>query len=129
MIHSKIMLCTTESEYITQSIATQDLLPLCHILIEIHNHSFISLHDTSSLDVIQTPSLPPSKVFKDSNTCIVLSTTETPFKPREKHILIKYHHFHEKVCNGTFEILKISTHENIADIFTKPLRRIKFQYL
>jgi len=75
------------------------------------------------------PSFPPSKVLEDKNACIVLATTKMHIKPRTKHILFKYHHFHDQVHNGTLEILKIGTHENVADIFTKPLGCIEFQYL
>jgi hypothetical protein len=51
------------------------------------------------------------------------------FKPRTKHISIKYHHFHDQIKNGTLEIVKVATNENLADIFTKPLGKQKFQYL
>jgi hypothetical protein len=50
-----------------------------------------------------------------SNWCIFQRWDPT------KHINIKYHHFREHVCLGLIEILPISTSEQLADIFTKPL--------
>jgi hypothetical protein len=45
-------------------------------------------------------------IFEDNNACIVLATTETHFKPRTKHISLKFHHFHDHVRQGTVEIIK-----------------------
>jgi hypothetical protein len=123
-LQSEIALSTTESEYIALSTATQYLLPLRRILQDIKE-----LTNVSIIDRIGVSSLPPFKVFEDNNVCIVLATTEMQLKPRTKHISIKYHHFHYQVKNGTLEIVKVATNENITDIFTKPLGKQKFQHL
>jgi hypothetical protein len=108
-----------ESENIAFSTATRDLLPSRRILQGIEQHSFITLNSYTPSDTIQAPTLPPSKIFEgDNNACIVLATTDMQFKPPTKHISIKFHHFHDNVWNGTLEIIKIGTHENVADIFT-----------
>ncbi len=82
-----------------------------------------------SKDQIGVITLPPSKVFEDNTACITLATTDMQFKLCTKHISIKYDHFHEQVKNGVLEIVKVDTHDNLADIFTKPLGKQKFQYL
>jgi hypothetical protein len=128
-LQRSIVLSTTESKCIALSTATRELLPLCHILIDIHNYSFIQLYSNQLSDTIKMPSFPPSKVFEDNNACIVLASTEVHFKPCTKHTSLKYHHLHDQVCRGTLKNLKIVTNDNIADIFTKPLGRFKFQYL
>jgi hypothetical protein len=125
----EIALSMTECEYIALSTATRELLPLRCILTDVHTHTFIDLHSNKSPDTVKTLNLPPSKIFEDNNACIILATTETHFKPRTKHISLKFHHFHDQVCQGFIEVIKINTNENLADIFTKPLSRIKFQYL
>ena len=51
------------------------------------------------------------------------------FRPRTKHIAIKYHHFREKVQKGIISIEAIDTKEQIADQFTKGLQVGVFQYL
>jgi len=128
-LQSKIALSTTESEYIALSMATSDLLPLRCILTDIEQYSFIQLSQSPTSDMIHASSLPPSKKFEDNNAYIILATTDMQFKPRTKHISIKYHHFHDQIRNGNLEIIKVNTDENIADIFTKPLAKQKFQYL
>ena len=42
-LQSKITLSTTEAEYIALSMATRALLPLWHLLQEIHKHGFVNL--------------------------------------------------------------------------------------
>ncbi|GKF49981.1 gag/pol polyprotein [Tanacetum coccineum] len=43
------------------------------------------------------------------------------FRARTKHVEIDYHFVREKVAQGDLRVQHISTHDQIADIFTKPL--------
>jgi hypothetical protein len=128
-LQSEIALSTTDSEYIALSTATHELLPLCRILMDIHQSKFISTMVKLPSDSIHSTVLPPSKIFENNNACIVLATTEPQFKPRTKHISLKFHHFQDHVRSGILEIIKVDTHEYLADIFTKPLGHLKFQHL
>ena len=47
--------------------------------------------------------------------------------PRSKHFGVKYHWFREKVDGKTIQILPIDTKEQIADIFTKGLKKAEFE--
>jgi hypothetical protein len=107
-LQTEIALSTTESEYIALSTATRELLPLRRILVDIGTYSFISLKATSSSSNSDPYSLPPSKVYEDNTACIVLATTETHFKPRTKHISLKYHHFHDPTKQGHLQIIKVA---------------------
>ena len=69
-----------------------------------------------------------STVFEDNNDALELARTPK-YRPRSKHIAIKYHHFRDHVKNKTIRIEAIHTKEQIADIFTKPLDRQQFEYL
>ena len=40
-------------------------------------------------------------------------------RPWTKHILVKYHHFHEAVRKGVVTVKQVNTNEQIADILTK----------
>ena len=60
------------------------------------------------------------KVFEDNNGALELAN-DPKFRPRTKHIGIKYHHFWDNVKSGKIEVLPIDTNEQIADIFTKAL--------
>lgn len=44
---------------------------------------------------------------------------------RSKHIDVSYHFIREKFRNGLFDLVYIPTDDQIADIFTKPLGKIK----
>jgi hypothetical protein len=108
--------------------AIRELLPLRRLLEEILAHSYIHFPKAST-SIVQTPTLQPSQVYEDNSACIVLATTESTFKPRTKHIALKFHHFQDQVRNGTVQIAKVATDKNWADIFTKPLVKQKFQNL
>ena len=64
------------------------------------------------------------KVFEDNRSCIRVA--ESPkFTPQTKHIAIKYHHFRKHVKtssnkDGFIQIVYCPTHDQLADIFTKP---------
>jgi hypothetical protein len=131
-LQSEIALSTTESEYIALSTATRKLLPLRQVLQDIISHSFIQLpytcRDSISSSTFHSE-IRPSNVYEDNNACIVLAKTESNFKPRTKHISLKFHHFQDKIKDGSLRIVKVDSTQNWADIFTKPLGRIKFEYL
>ncbi|GKD64451.1 gag/pol polyprotein [Tanacetum coccineum] len=51
------------------------------------------------------------------------------FHARIKHVEIDYHFVREKVAQGDLRVQHISTHDQIADIFTKPLPTPRFLFL
>jgi hypothetical protein len=103
-LQSEIALSTTESEYIALSSAIRELLPLRRVLNDILQYTFIHLPSTTN-DTISSSTfhsvLPPSQIFEDNNAYIVLATSEGNFKPRTKHISLKFHHFKDQIVNGT----------------------------
>ena len=50
-----------------------------------------------------------------------------------KHIRVKYHYIREQILFGDLEVNRVRSHDNTADILTKPLNRSDFlrlrQYL
>ncbi|GJV08309.1 copia protein [Tanacetum coccineum] len=48
---------------------------------------------------------------------------------RTKHIEIRHHFLRDNVQKGNISIKKVESEDNIADIFTKPLKREVFNYL
>ena len=42
-------------------------------------------------------SLPPTTIWEDNASCLVLATEDNKYRPRTKHIAVKYHHFRDPV--------------------------------
>ena len=55
------------------------------------------------------------------NSGAVANSKEPRSHKRSKHIERRYHLIREIVTRGDVEVKKISTHDNIADLFTKTL--------
>ena len=50
------------------------------------------------------------------------------FHDNSKHIEIKYHYIRDMVHRGAVKLQYVATKEHIADVLTKPLDRVKFEY-
>ena len=50
------------------------------------------------------------------------------FHDKSKHIKIKYHYIMDMVWRGVLKLHYVATEEHIADLLTKPLARVKFEY-
>ena len=51
------------------------------------------------------------------------------FHDKSKHKETQYHFIHDMVQKGTVELQYISTDDQTADVHTKPLPRMKLEYL
>jgi hypothetical protein len=114
-----IALSSCEAEYISLSESLRDTIPLMNLIHEFKEHGFPV---TSSQPKVYC------KAFEDNSGALELARLPK-IRPRTKHINIKYHHFREYVRLGLIEMLPISTTEQIADIFTKPLAQNAFLHL
>ena len=68
----------------------------------------------------------PTIIHCDNQSCVKLSENLV-FHDKLKHIEIKYHYIKDMVQRKTVHVQYLSTHEQIVDIFTKPLAKIKFE--
>ena len=110
-LQTVIALSCCESEYISLSEALRDTIPLMELVTELQQHGF---------NVISTEPRVYCKAFEDNSGALELARLPK-MRPRTKHINIKYHHFREYVRLGLIKIFPITTDNQIADIFTKPL--------
>jgi hypothetical protein len=69
---------------------------------------------------IPMPQGAPTHVFCD-NESVVKNTTNVESTLNKKHSSIAYHHCHWSVAAGEIILMYISTHENLADCFTKKI--------
>ena len=127
-LQSEIALSTTESEYIALSMASRENLPIRWLIAELHKHSMISTPLDHPFSVTHTSTLEASTVFEDNASCIVLAHSEGT-KVRTKHISLKWHRFKDHICSGDIKVVKIDTNLNWADIFMKPLCKVKHESL
>jgi hypothetical protein len=49
--------------------------------------------------------------------------------PRSKHYAIKYHWFREHIGPRHIQLVKIATDDQLGDLFTKGLTKLKFSWL
>jgi hypothetical protein len=63
----------------------------------------------------------------DNQNCIKLSVNPV-FHDKSKHIGIKYHFIRDVVEKGAVKLHYVATNEQVADVLTKPLSKVKFEY-
>jgi hypothetical protein len=105
--------------------ATRELIYLMNLIEELRNYG---------VDLIKNQPILQCKVFEDNAGAIELAKLPK-LRPRTKHMAIQYHHFRSWTVEGLdgekprIKVEYISTDQQQADIFTKPLPRIQFQTL
>lgn len=102
-----IALSSTEAEYIALSSSVKEVFWLKQLAEEIDNE----LGKTA-------------KVFCDNQGALKLAETEA-FRPRTKHIDIRYHHIRELIEQKVIEIHYLPTEVMIADSLTKEVNSEK----
>ena len=102
---------STEAEYVALSEASNE----CVWLLQLGSEMNISIPT-------------PVTLFEDNQGCIAIA--ENPVHHhRTKHISVKYHISRHLVKNGTTCIQYLNTEVMIADMFTKPLGKVRFPQL
>jgi len=98
---------STESEYVALYEAGTEAVFLSNLLIE------LGFDDAR-----------PVQVNEDNTSVIHMVHGRGSFH-KSKHINIKYHYTKQLIKDGIIEVKYCPTHDNIADIFTKPLDHYK----
>ncbi|KAE8656252.1 Retrovirus-related Pol polyprotein from transposon TNT 1-94 [Hibiscus syriacus] len=108
-LQSVVATSTTEAEYVAATQASKEAIWLKMLLEELgHNQEYVSL-------------------FCDSQSALHLVRNPT-FHSRTKHIRVQYHFIRENVEEGTIDMQKIHTKDNIADFMTKAINADKFTW-
>ena len=108
---SVVSLFTTEAEYISATDATRHTTWLRKLLNDIN----------------MTPS-DPKPHHIDNQSAILIASSKAPTKQR-KYIDIRHHYLQHHAASNTIDLNRIPTDRMLADIFTKPLHRERFQEL
>jgi hypothetical protein len=110
-LQTEIALSSTEAEYIGLSKALRETIPIMNILQEMKNLKY---------NIGITNPKVHCKVFEDNSGALEMAKVHK-FRPRTKHINIKYHHFWSYVNDETISIHPITSEQNPADMLTKGL--------
>jgi len=116
-LQTEIALSSTEAEYIALSTVTREI---------IHLIDFLREAKTNNIQINVENAAIHCKIFEDNSGAIEMAKVPK-MRPRTKHLNIKYHHFRQHVQSGLLSIHAVSTDDQIADIFTKPLNETTFQ--
>ena len=99
---------STEAEYIALSIAISEACWLRKILLDFNLFNLEK----------------PISIFEDNQSAIKLANNPENNR-RLKHLDIRFFFIKEKIDLGLVNIVYIKTEEQIADMFTKPLPKVK----
>ncbi|KAH9794218.1 hypothetical protein KPL71_004820 [Citrus sinensis] len=106
-LQTVVALSTTEAEYMAATQACKEAIWIQRLLEELgYKQEKIS-------------------VYCDSQSALHIARNPT-FHSRTKHIGVQYHFVREVVEDGSVDLQKIHTKENLADVLTKPINADKF---
>ncbi|KAH9647635.1 hypothetical protein KPL70_025262 [Citrus sinensis] len=106
-LQTVVALSTTKAEYMAATQACKEAIWIQRLLEEFgHKQQKIS-------------------VFCDSQSALHIARNPA-FHSRTKHIGVQYHFVREVVEDGSVDLQKIHTKENLADVLTKPIKADKF---
>ena len=104
------------AEYIALSSALRDVIPIIELMDELKDRGY---------ELISTELNFYCKAFEDNSGTLEIARLPK-MHPHTKSINVIYHHFREYVRLGLISIYPISTDDQVADIFTKPLTQNPF---
>ena len=110
-LQTEIALSSTESEYIGISSGLRDVIPIMNTLKEMHSYGVPIASSKSEIFC---------RVFEDNSGALEMAKVHK-YRPRTKHINVKYHHFRDFVTRGEITLHAIGTKEQPADMLTKPV--------
>ena len=106
-----VALSTTEAEYVVAALNCSTMVWIKQMVkdfgMQVDYPIVTHCHNTSTINMSKNPVM----------------------HAKTKHIEIKYHFLREKVANNEVKLDYVSTKEQLADIFTKPLSKDSFEYL
>ena len=112
-LQTEIALSTLHSEYVALSQSLRDLLPTKELLKETISKVGLK-EDRLKFETKCT-------VFEDNAGALQVATSPR-MTPTSKFIAVKYHWFRQHVDSGEISIVKVSSQEQEADMFTKGLQ-------
>ncbi|GKE24273.1 hypothetical protein Tco_1435785 [Tanacetum coccineum] len=127
---SDVALCFGESDLIVKGYSDSDYAVSCG---HVNNRSRIYRAAQANKEAVWLKMLLEElrhkqekiTLFCDNQSALYLARNPT-FHSKTKHIRVQYHFFCEKVKEGTVDMHKIHTNDNVADYLTKAINGDKF---
>ena len=120
-LQTEIAMSTMEAEYVALSQACKDLFPLLDMVKELGHAVGVPVDEHTNMHV---------KIHEDNVGALTLGRLEPKsMTPRSKHYAIKYHWFREQIEPRKINLVKVDTHDQLGDIFTKGLGGVPFRHL
>ena len=110
-LQTEIALSSTESEYIGLSSGLREVIPIMRTLKEMKVNGFPIVNVNSDVHC---------RVFEDNSGALEMAKVHK-YRPRTKHMNVKFHHFRDYVERGEVTLHPIGTDNQPADMLTKPL--------
>ena len=120
-LQGEIAQSSTESEYISLSEAAKSTICLMNLLEEAI---------ARGIPIKMKPADVHCKLFEDNSGAYEMATTPK-FRPRTKHLNVRYHFFRSYVESGKLNVVPVASDDNISDMLTKPTVKelfLKFRY-
>jgi hypothetical protein len=105
-----VLFSTAEAEYMAACLACTEVVWLRKLL-------------SGLIDI----ELDATSIYCDNQSCIKLSMNSV-FHDKSKHIGIKYRFIRDMVEKGAMKLHYVATNEQVADVLTKPMSKVKFEY-
>ncbi|GJV50837.1 retrovirus-related pol polyprotein from transposon TNT 1-94 [Tanacetum coccineum] len=110
------------------------------IFLNQSNSEIVKKYDLLTTDSVDTPLVEKSKAYRKAPTSAYADADHAGCQDTKcstsgsaqflaKHIDVRYHFIKEQVENGVVELYFVQTKFQLADIFTKPLPRDRFNFL
>jgi hypothetical protein len=120
-MQTETALSTMMAEYIALSTGMRDLIVLKRLAEEVSAH--VGLAD-DKVATIKAKTV----VHEDNNGALILANLEPGRStPTSKFFNVKYHWFREQLIPKQIVVVKVETNDQLADIFTKGLKGVKFK--
>ena len=108
-VQKLVAISTAEAEYIT-----------------LNEVARFTIYGRQLLDTMGYDMSEPTSIYEDNKAAIAI-TENSKNHTRTKHIELRYHSTRDYIARKLIEIKYIHTDDMLADVFTKPLSRIKFK--
>ena len=110
-LQASVSQSSTEAKYVASTEATKEVMWLRQLM-----------HDLKQDTTMPTP------LFIDNRGALLLAKNPVHHN-NTKHIDVRHHYVRECVANGSISLRSVASADNIADICTKPLAKVKFSLL